>query len=461
METDMTTEHGSGQPPANIQPKPESDLTAQHGSGQQLANVRPNLAAVPHPEEQGAPARLRRGLGRSLRGRRPGQRAIRALVIEQLLIGGRRLASTTSYAENVIRARGKAGADRVLTGTQRVLGGLAKKSDALRAQQATLRTRADYRDDEIITHPDGGVRTVAQTARDQDEQRELIAADIQRGSRRHRRMPAALRRVPLLVFTADGLLLLYFFSGITNVNWGNPLSMALLFAGLLAAMVTGISFAFFRFTGDRLQQYKDDTGTIPLRGLDEATNTSMALAAGAMIVLAVMMYLRMRAEVIDALGHRAGFTAIIIGLTLALVSILANTLVIAVHALDGSAEADRLDALGQAVAPALAHQHQLREQADTLAAPIAVIGREAERTAGEGITAAGHQYAIADQIIDAARAVHQGTGPLSDPAANPNNADGAIGYRRADAAPQADHRSTDFTLTQIRTPLPDDDQAAA
>ena len=40
-------------------------------------------------------------------------------------------------------------------------------------------------------------------------------------------------------------------------------------------MVTCISFAFFRFTGDRLQQYKDDAGVIPLRGLDEATTVSM------------------------------------------------------------------------------------------------------------------------------------------------------------------------------------------
>jgi hypothetical protein len=436
-------------------------MTAQL-RGQQPASIRPNLSAVPHPEEQGPPARLRRALGRTLRGRRiPRRPALRALVIEQLLIGGERLASTASYAETVIRARGKAGGDRVLTGTQRVLGGLAKKSDGLRVQQAELHIYADFRDDEIITHPDGGVRTVTQTARDQDEQREVIAADIQRGSRRHRRMPAALRLVPKLVLAADGLLLLYFFSGITNVNWGDPLSMAVVFAVLLAAMVTGISFAFFLFTGDRLQQYKDDTGTIPLRGLDEGTNACMALAAVAMIILAALMYLRMRAEVIDALGHRAGFTAIILGLTLALVSILANTLVIAVHALDGSTEADRLDALGDAVRPALAQQHQLREQAATLAPRFAAIGREAERTAAEGRTAAGHEVAIADQIIDAARAVHQGTGALSDPAANPNEEDGVIGYRPADSAPQADQRPIDVTLAHIHTPLADDDQAVA
>ena len=122
-----------------------------------------------------------------------------------------------------------------------------------------------------------------------------------------------LRRVPLLVFVADALLLLYFFSGVTNVDWSSPLSAALAFAIMLAAMVTGISFAFFRLTGDRLQQYKNDASTIPLRGLDEATTALACVALAAIAVLAALMYFRMHAEVIDALGPRSGATAIIIG----------------------------------------------------------------------------------------------------------------------------------------------------
>jgi hypothetical protein len=309
------------------------------------------------------------------------------------------------------------------------------------------------------------VRTLAQTASDQDKQREQIEADINRGSFRHRRLPAALRRVPLLVFGADALLLLYFFSGVTNVNWASPLSAALVFAVLLAAMVTGISFAFFRFTGDRLQQYKDDAGVIPLRGLDAATTVSMGLALGAMIILAALMFTRMRAEVLTALGPHAGGTATIIGLALALVSILANTLVIAVHALDGSAEADRLDALGRAIHQPLARQHHLREQAEILDQPIAVIGREAERAAIEGITAAGSELTAADGIIDAGRAAHQGTGPLSEPAASPNDTAGVIGYRHTDTTPQVDERPVHLALDHVHTPLtseqPGNEQAAA
>ncbi len=90
----------------------------------------------------------------------------------------------------------------------------------------------------------------------------------------------------------------------------------------------------------------------------------------------------------------------------ALVSILANILFVAVHALDGSAEADRLDALGHAIYEPLTRQHHLIEQAAVLNQPIATIGREAGRMAAAGITAAGHELADADRLIDAGRAVN-------------------------------------------------------
>ena len=338
----MSTPPATGTSPSASGPSPPT--------GSASATPGPAPAAGQHQEERAPEGRLRRFLSRILRRRRVSPRPVlRALAIEQILIGRKREPGTTSYTENVVRALGAAAGNRVLAKTQRVLGRLARKTDGLRALQATLRTLAGYCGGNFVAHPDGGVRTVAETAGDQDQQRTVIAADIQDGSRRHRRLPKTLRRIPVLVFVADALLLLYFFSGVTNVDWSSPLSAALVFAILLAVMVTGISFAFFRFAGDRLQQYKNDAGTVPLRGLDEFTAASAVLALAAMAVLAALMFTRMHAEVIDALGNGAGGTAIIIGLTLAVISILANTLVVAVHALDGSTEADRLDALGDAV----------------------------------------------------------------------------------------------------------------
>ena len=122
-----------------------------------------------------------------------------------------------------------------------------------------------------------------------------------------------------------------------------------------------------------------------------------------------------------------------------MISILANTLVVAVHALDGSAEADRLDALGGAVAGPLNRARRQLEKADNLDQQIAVLARKADRAAAEGITRAGHQRA-ADRLIDAARAVHQGTGPLSEPAVDPDTQDGVVGYRRTEATPEVDQR---------------------
>jgi hypothetical protein len=429
-------------------------MNTNHPDGQQPTTLRPNLTVVPHPEEGAPAARLRRSIHRLMRGRRVSRRAaLRTLAIEQIHIRQQRHPSTTSYAENLLRALGKAAGDHVLGRTRRALDRLAAQADAMRAEQASLRTRAGYRRGDFVRHPDGGAQTVAKTLEDQDRQRAEIAADIEAGSRRHRRLPRALRRVPRLVFVADGLLLLYFFSGVTNVDWSSPASAALVFALMLAVMVTGISFAFFRLTGDRLQQYKNEAGTVPLRGLDDATVALAGLAIAAVATLGTLMYFRMHAEVIDALGPSAGVSAIIIGATLAVVSVLANTMVIAVHALDGSAQADRLDALGAATERPLSEERRLREDADAMDHKIAILGREAGRVAAKGVTEAGHQRAASDQLIDAGRAIHQGVGPLSEPTFDPNSHDGVIGYRRTETTPEVDLRPVRLVLRHVSTPL--------
>ena len=64
------------------------------------------------------------------------------------------------------------------------------------------------------------------------------------GSRRHERLPRWMRRIPPLVTLADFVVLLYFFAGVTNVNWGSPVSASLAFALVIAALVTGVSYGF-------------------------------------------------------------------------------------------------------------------------------------------------------------------------------------------------------------------------
>ena len=170
-------------------------------------------------------------------------------------------------------------------------------------------------------------------------------------------------------------------------------------------------------------------------------------------MLAVLMFARTRAEVLDALGQHAGITAIVIAAGLAVVSILANTLVIMVHALDGSEMVDQLDALGAAVHPSLSLAHRQRERAAAQDPGIAALAREAERMVGKGITDAGRHRAAADQIVDIARAVHQGAGPHSDVTTDPNNTSGVIGYRRPDANPEVDERPLHQALNHVGSQL--------
>jgi hypothetical protein len=402
---------------------------------------------------------LRSAILRTIRGRRLSRRAaITSMVAEQHIIGARRHPSTHSHVETVVSGLGKAAGDTVLHKAQPNLDRLAEKVDSLRAEQRSVTARAEQIPGDLIPHPDGGVRTVAHTGADHDQLHAQIRADISRGSLRHRRLPEVLRHAPAVIFTCDALLLLYFFSGVTNVDWTSPLSVDLVFAVALAAIVTGLAFLYCRYVGDRLRYYKNDEGTLSFVGMDGWTKTSAALAVVTVTVLAPLMFIRMRTEVLDDLGPQAQGTAIVVGLALAVVSILAVFVTIAVHALDGSPETDRLDALGNAIAGPLSEQTALRQHANDLDAEIARTARKAERAVARAKTRAGHQRATADRVIDAARAIHQGVGPLTEPAIDPNQQDGIVGYRRTDATPEVDERTLRITMHHINSPLPGGDE---
>ena len=193
------------------------------------------------------------------------------------------------------------------------------------------------------------------------------------GSRSATRRPwdpvsiAACRRwqrwIPKFVLSFDFALLLYFFAGITNVDWQSPLSMNLAFATALAAMVTVLAYGFLAFTGHRMRCYKNHAGTLHLDELDGFTKAAFGTAMTVITVLAALMYLRIRSEVIGALGSQAGVTALVIPLAVAVVSAVANFLVVLIHALDGSDEVARLNKLAAATRRPARKAHRLRRRA--------------------------------------------------------------------------------------------------
>jgi hypothetical protein len=214
-----------------------------------------------------------------------------------------------------------------------------------------------------VRHPDGGDSTVEEIQAQEKAQRNEIYQETAKGSRKHRRFVPWIRSIPIYVLGFDFGLLLYFFAGITNVNWGNPLSLALAFAVVLAAMVTLLSYGFLTFTGHRLRSHKNDAGTIYREDLDGATIAVFVISIAVIAVLATLMFLRIRTEVLYALGPQAQITALVIAVSVAMINAAANFLVIAIHALDGSDQTARLDKLSDAIRRPLAKAHQLREQA--------------------------------------------------------------------------------------------------
>jgi hypothetical protein len=243
--------------------------------------------------------------------------------------------------------------------------GLADHDRRMRREGQILRLRAEAEHclQKPVRHPDGGDRTVAETQADMDELRQQVSHETAMQSRKHHRLPRWMRSIPKFVLFFDFALLLYFFGGVTDVNWQAPLSIDLAFAAAVAGMMTVLAYGFLAFTGHQLQMHKTHAGTVHRQDLDGFTKATFGTAMTVITVLGALMFVRIRSEVLDALGARAGVTALVIPLAVAVVSAAANFLVVLIHMLDGSTEVARLDKLAVATRRQARKAHRLRRQA--------------------------------------------------------------------------------------------------
>lgn len=244
----------------------------------------------------------------------------------------------------------------------------ASLADTIRRQHEVrkahrLTISAEYLMKVRVRHPDGGESPVIEILADEKAQRESIEAETTAGSAKHRRAPRWMQWIPRLVLCFDFGLLLYFFAGVANVDWASPVSMELGFAVVLAAMVTVLSYGYLAFTGHRLRGHKNHAGTIHSEDLDDFTKVIVGVAVVVILVIATLMYLRMHAEVLNALGPQGATAALMIAAALAVVSVAANFLVVAVHALDGSDEVARLEKLSAAARRSYAKAQKMRLEA--------------------------------------------------------------------------------------------------
>jgi hypothetical protein len=418
---------------------------------------RPNLSAAVLAERNRGRARnrLKRSLGRLVRGDRiPWRAAMDALGAEDQHVGAARDPARKTHAEALVQALGKRAADRSLARSQRGLNRRTRKTERMMAKQARLRVGADHRAGDRLPDPLGGHDTTATLQQDGVLLRNRIRAEMADGSLKHGRFPRWIRHIPKFVLVADFSMLLYFFAGITNVDWASPVSASLVFAALLAAMVTVLSYGFLAFAGYRLRTFKDHSGGIARHALDGLTKAACGAAAGGAAVIAALMFVRMRAEVLDALGPAGWVTAVLIAVVLAVVSALANFLVVLIHALDGSDEVARLDMIGSRTRRPLGKAHRMREKAAAMTSRVAVQQRLADRHATSALTKAGRHLTRTDHYLQAARSLHQGAGPHAGPAIDPGQHDGVVGYLDDGTRPTPDLRPLQQALDHAHSPLP-------
>ena len=412
----------AGQAGPQLPPSPLSDLAIVRPATSDPAEpgpAGPNLAELAEAERRRHRrprslmllTRVRIGLHRSPRMSR---RAIRALAAEQEGIPDRRDPAHVTHGEAVVRSVATRRSDGVISRTARRLHRVTRRIDRLRARRATLHGRIGLIPGEHVAHPYGGRQTVARTRADSEALTLLVQDQSDRGSRKHHRAPAWFRFMPRVVLVFDLALLVYFMSGITDVNWGAPLSLPLAFAAGLALMITVVCYACFAFAGHRLRSHKDDTGTIPLAAVDWLTGLFVIACAAGIVVIGLLMFARMWSEVLLALGNGAHTTALAVAAAITVVSVLANMMVIAVHATDGSEETDKLDAFGATLRRPLRRENRLLRRADRLEHRIQVRARKAERISVLGMARSELPPALAEEIVGHARAQHQQTGPFSE-----------------------------------------------
>lgn len=454
----MGTHSPAGQQPALDGP---SDLTIVRSAGAEPAS--PDIAGPVRRDHDLAEAdRIRRWRPRSLmlltrykisvrKRPRMSRRAVRALVAEQEGAAVRDPARAT-HGEVVVHSAARRKADGVRHSTFQRSSWLLRRTDRLRARKATLHAWINLIPHEQVPHPHGGHRTVEQTRTDRNALAARVNAERAQNSRKHERLPHWFRHLPRVVLVFDFLLLLYFLSGITDVNWGDPESPQLAFAVALAAMITLVSYGCFAFAGDRLRAHKGHSGRIAPGSLDWLTWVIVVACTVGIGVLGLLMFSRMWSEVLIALGNGATTTAISVAAAVTLVSVLANVMVISVHAFDGSEETDQLDAFGAAVRRSDARIDRMRRRVVRLDQRIAVRVRKAQRVMAGGESRAGRPPMIADEIVRNARAIHQGTGTLSEATI------AALSRRPSDHSPlehvDPAEKALRLVLNQTETDLP-------
>lgn len=196
-----------------------------------------------------------------------------------------------------------------------------------------------------------------------------IRHQIANGATVHERLPWVVRQVPWVVAILDVAVLFSFCADVFNVD---PLKMgeapvAALAAVMLAILGGGVGFTWLAITGMRIRAFRTELGEVAWSAVGALTWVMIGVSGALLAALSMLMYARVSTEVLTQVIGSTGAAAGTLAAIFALLSVVANLAVVAVHALDGSFAARELTHAGK-----LLHRYeQLTDQGDAGGSPAA------------------------------------------------------------------------------------------
>jgi len=177
----------------------------------------------------------------------------------------------------------------------------------------------------------------------------VVHGDTVDGARVHHRLPLGLRLVPLAVTAIDVTVLFSFFSDLARVPLdqaftGRTLRLTVASVGF-AVLCTLVAYAVLSLTGRRLRSFRDALGDVEWRCTGAATRLMTALSVVVSLAVGSLMYVRVAQEAQQ--GELVGWAATTVAVVVAVIAVVGNLAVVAVHCFDGSDEAALLRSTGR------------------------------------------------------------------------------------------------------------------
>ena len=239
---------------------------------------------------------------------------------------------------------------RRVTPLQRAVDARTADRERRRAMSlAVIRLRVQQLAEARFGHDGLGSPDPCSASRRYQELETTITDDEAAGVVRHRRLNWLKRQVPKVVAVIDGIVLYTFCAVVLDVPVDDPLSQPVtaLAAAFLAVLASGASYVWLALTGTRLRTFRDDLGEVRWRVLGATTWLLVAVALVLVGALGLLMYRRVYSDVLDLADAGQGDAAMAMALAFGVISAVANLAVVAVHALDGSMEADLRREMGR------------------------------------------------------------------------------------------------------------------